>query len=74
MCPTMSAANQYTRRTLKALKRSEQNNRCAICGRDLPEKNVVLDRLEAMKGYTWENTRLVHTECDYREQERRGFA
>src|SRR6266571_4100481 len=40
------------RRYLKALKRGEQGGKCAICKRDLPEKNVVLDRLEAMDGYT----------------------
>ncbi len=62
------------RRELKALKRGEQHNKCAICGRDLPEKNVVLDRLEAMKGYTRENTRLLCRECDYKQQEERGFA
>ena len=62
------------RRTLKALKRGQQNNQCAICGRELPERNAVLDRIEAMKGYTQENTRLVHKECDYEEQERRRFS
>ncbi len=35
------------RRQLKAFKRGEQGNKCAICGRDLPEENVDLDRLES---------------------------
>ncbi len=62
------------RRELKARKRGEQGNKCAICGRELPEKNVVLDRIDAMKGYTIENTRLLCRDCDYGEQERRRFA
>src|SRR6266487_1834258 len=39
------------RAKLKAFKRGEQDNKCAICGLYLPEKNVVLDRIEAMKGH-----------------------
>ena len=62
------------RRQLKAFKRGEQDNKCAICRRDLPEENVDLDRLEAMKGYTRENTRLVCKECHYNQQKERGFA
>ena len=44
---------------LKAFKREQQNNKCAICSCKLPEKYATLDRLEAMKGYTPENTRLI---------------
>src|SRR5258706_16040044 len=44
------------RRQLKAFKRGEQGNKCALCSNDLPEKNVVLDRITAMSGYTKENT------------------
>jgi rubrerythrin len=62
------------RRALKAFKRGQQGNKCAICDGELPERNAVLDRLEAMKGYTRENTRLVCPTCDRVEQERRGFA
>ena len=58
---------------LKALKRGQQNNKCAICGRDLPDKNVALHRIEAMNLYTPENTQLVHNECHYRQQEERRF-
>jgi hypothetical protein len=47
------------RRRLKRLKRKEQENRCAICQRELPPSYNVLDRFEAMKGYTLENTRLI---------------
>lgn len=63
-----------SRRGLKARKRREQEGKCALCGRELPAKNVVLDRLEAMKGYTAENTRLLCKDCDYQQQEARGFA
>ncbi|SRR5712692_386529 len=62
------------RRGLKMLKRGQQGNKCAACGLILPEKNVVLDRINAMDGHTDENTRLLCRECDYEEQERRGFA
>jgi hypothetical protein len=59
---------------LKAQKRVEQSNSCAICRGALPEPGAVLDRLEAMKGYTMENTRLLCPACDTKEQQRRGYA
>ncbi len=62
------------RAKLKAFKRGEQNNKCARCRRELPEENVDLDRLEAMKGYTRENTRLLCKDCHYAQQKERGFA
>ncbi len=62
------------RKILKAQKRVEQHGLCAICGLPLPEQGAVLDRTEAMAGYTIENTRLVHHECDRKVQAERGFA
>src|SRR5207249_2365341 len=59
---------------LKALKRGEQSGRCALCGEPLPERNAVLDRTEAMLGYTPENTRLLCPRCDHNVQVERGFA
>jgi ribosomal protein L44E len=47
------------RRKLKDSKRVEQDNKCPLCHISLAAKYVVLDRLEAMKGYTPENTRLL---------------
>ena len=61
------------RRQLKAAKRLEQNGRCAICNQELPDQNAVLDRFEAMSGYTSENTRLLCKDCDYKVQTNRGF-
>ena len=58
---------------LKAFKRGQQNNKCAICGCELPEKYATLDRLEAMKGYTADNTRLICRDCDERIQRERGY-
>src|SRR5262245_2000934 len=52
------------RRQLKAGKRALQRGKCAICSELLPEKNVVLDRLEAKAGYTEANTRLICRSCD----------
>jgi hypothetical protein len=67
-----SKTNQ--RVALKKTKRREQNNKCAVCTKELPAKNVVLDRLEAMKGYTLENTRVLCRECDWQTQTERGFS
>jgi ribosomal protein L44E len=61
------------RRALKTFKHKEQGNLCAECRNELPAKNVVLDRLEAMPGYTIENTRLLCRDCDYRIQQERAF-
>ena len=61
------------RNKLKALKRGEQKNLCTICSEPLPDKNAVLDRFDAATGYTPENTRLIHAECDRKEQESRGY-
>lgn len=61
------------RRKLKTLKRKQQENRCAICDEALPAEDVILDRLEAMGGYTSENTRLLCRKCDYAVQKERGF-
>jgi len=58
---------------LKASKRRQQNNKCALCGCELPEKYATLDRVEAMKGYTSDNTRPICRECDERVQRERGY-
>ena len=62
------------RKILKEIKRAEQNNLCATCSGELPEKNAVLDRFQAMAGYTKENTRLICSDCNIRIQEERGYA
>jgi hypothetical protein len=54
------------RAVLRLRKRVEQRGRCAICGCELPNPGAVLDRYEAMKGYTDENTRLLCPACDTR--------
>ena len=65
--------NPTNRRILKQVKRAIQKNKCATCPKDLPKKNEVLDRPEAMKGYTEDNTRLICPECNERIQEERGY-
>jgi ribosomal protein L44E len=62
------------RRQLKTLKRVKQGGKCALCPEPLPEKNAVLDRIEAMLGYTSDNTRLLCPQCDNKVQVERGFA
>lgn len=59
---------------LKQLKRKEQGCLCTICGEPLPEKYVVLDRYKAMDGYTKDNTRLIHQDCDVKIQRSRSYA
>ena len=61
------------RRKLKDHKRKEQNGLCALCGERLPHKYVVLDRFNAVDGYTQENTRLICRECDIRIQKSKGY-
>ena len=58
---------------LKAAKRAEQNGLCPICRENLPEKYCVLDRIEAVRGYTADNTRLICQSCDYAVQRERGY-
>lgn len=62
------------RRALKAKKRKQQDNLCDACGKPLPERDAVLDRRQAMTGYTSENTRLICRDCDTRIQTTRGYS
>lgn len=59
---------------LKKAKREEQRELCALCQQRLPIKGSVLDRLEAMGGYTHENTRILCPQCDTRVQTERRYA
>ena len=61
------------RRKLKILKRKQQNGKCAQCDEPLPERYTVLDRFQALLGYTPENTQLICEPCDRRIQSQRGF-
>lgn len=63
-----------TRRALKDKKWKEQRGLCAICNKDLPATYTVLDRLNAADGYTAENTRLIHQDCDVSHQKSKGYA
>jgi len=62
------------RRRLKELKRKEQNGLCPVCQEPLPDAYAVLDRFNAVDGYTPENTRLIHQHCDRKIQAERGYA
>ena len=61
------------RRIVKARKIGEQGGKCARCHEVLPEKGAVLDRIEAMPGYTVENTRVLCPKCDGEVQRERGY-
>ena len=62
------------RMALKRRKFAEQKGICAICQKELFPKGSVLDRFEAMKGYTSINTRLICVPCDTKVQTKRGYA
>lgn len=59
---------------LKKLKRVEQGGLCAICKKRLPESYCVLDRFEAIDGYTVKNTRLICQRCDTKQQASKRYA
>jgi DNA repair exonuclease SbcCD ATPase subunit len=61
------------RRKLKDQKSREQRGLCALCGKELPIKYTVLDRLVASAGYTADNTRLIHQDCDVEHQASKGY-
>jgi hypothetical protein len=61
------------RQRLKRQKRRQQGDKCVQCGMDLPQRGAVLDRVDAMKGYTLENTRLLCPRCDLELQTSRGY-
>ena len=62
------------RRKLKDQKWKEQRGICPICSKDLPTSYTVLDRTNAVDGYTAANTRLIHQECDIAHQVSKGYA
>lgn len=61
------------RRRLKKAKIVEQNGMCPVCDKSLPESDNVLDRTEAIHGYTTANTRLICRGCDTNVQRSRGY-
>lgn len=61
------------RRRLKQKKFEEQSGICPLCEKPLPRTYAVLDRFNAVDGYTPENTRLVHQHCDVRTQSERSY-
>lgn len=61
------------RRRLKQLKMKEQEGLCPLCKEPLPERGAVLDRTQAVDGYTPENTRLIHSACDVAHQAAKGY-
>ena len=62
------------RRKLKADKLLQQGGKCAECGKQfLESEETELDRINAMKGYTKDNTRLIHHVCHRRIQSEKGF-
>ena len=61
------------RRLLKQRLWGKQQGKCERCGNLLPEKDANLHRLEAMRGYTEENTRLWCPSCHVAVQEERRY-
>jgi hypothetical protein len=61
------------RRALKRKKYKEQSGICSVCNESLPTRYTVLDRINAVAGYTSENTRLIHQHCDQQVQAERKY-
>lgn len=63
------------RKKLKLRMLRLQNGLCAKCGKPLPllARGAVLDRQNAMAGYTVENVKLICRTCDDELQESRSF-
>jgi 5-methylcytosine-specific restriction endonuclease McrA len=61
------------RKQLKALKWGQQQGKCAHCGEPMPLAYSHLDRKSASKGYTDENTELIHGECHHQRQAEKGY-
>jgi hypothetical protein len=63
------------RKALQRRKLIAQEGKCALCSQSLPPAGLgaVLDRLNAMDGYTDSNTRLICRDCDLRTQRERAF-
>ena len=64
------------RKSLKRRKLIAQEGMCSVCRKPLPPAGLgaVLDRLNAMDGYTDANTRLICRECDIKIQRERAFS
>lgn len=61
------------RKKLKELMWKKQKGVCTLCRNELPLRYTVLDRTEAIKGYVEKNVRLIHSDCDRKVQEERGY-
>lgn len=72
--------NPQQRTKLKLQKLVEQKGKCAYTNCPTPDRIMTregepeLDRIEAIKGYTIENTVLVHHDCHRMSQKEKGFA
>jgi len=62
------------RKILKLKKFAEQHGLCAVCSKPMRlQDEPHLHRIVASRGYTFENTRLIHHECHRRQQRAKGF-
>ena len=66
--------NPITRKFLKLKKMVSQEGKCANCGEKLPERGANLHRLDAMKGYTEDNTKLICQKCHDNQQAKKGWS
>jgi hypothetical protein len=63
------------RKLLKLKKFAEQRGLCAECRKPMTlEEEPHLHRVVASRGYTLENTKLVHHECHRQQQRSKGFS
>jgi len=61
------------RKKLKSRKWREQDGKCTLCDNLVAERYSELDRVDAMKGYTPENTRLLCHQCHIDDQRQKKY-
>ena len=62
------------RKKLKDTMLKKQKGMCPICKKELPETGADLDRIHgAIRGYTEQNVRLIHSTCHREDQKKKGF-
>ncbi|MFZ1940172.1 MAG: hypothetical protein WBA18_02905 [Terracidiphilus sp.] len=62
------------RRKVKLQKFDQQNGKCAHCNSEMKIGYSELDRKNAVDGYTFENTELLHADCHRGRQAAKGYS
>jgi len=76
LCPPLSRRAEQTDAKEAAQAEQDDFSEGPLCRmrQGTAKRGSELDRVNAMDGYTEQNTRLVHHECHVKSQEEKGFA